>query len=144
MKKNRIWILGFVMVLIPFIVSAQDARSTAGVKGICENFLSMIQNNDYNGAFSYIRSKPNSIPDQQFEDLESTTIQQSQTINNLYGKAYRFILVSEKNVSDAAFRLEYLMIRQNLPIRWKFIYYKPGGDWKLVAIEFDDKIKEVF
>lgn len=139
--------IGYMLILFafsPVILTAQDTQSSTGIKTICETFLKMIQAGDYNKAFSYIQSKPTSIPEQEFSEIEITTIQQSKTIHQLYGEARRAVLVSEKTVSGVALRLEYLVIRENIPIRWKFIYYKADGDWKLVSIEFDDKLEEVF
>ena len=52
--------------------------------------------------------------------------------------------MQEEFVSEVALKLVYLIVRENLPIRWKFIYYKPGQEWKLVAISFDDLIEELF
>ena len=81
----------------PVILTAQDTQSSTGIKTICETFLKMIQAGDYNKAFSYIQSKPTSIPEQEFSEIEITAIQQSKTIRQLYGEARRAVLVSEKN-----------------------------------------------
>lgn len=133
-----------LFVFSPAMLTAEDTQSSTGIKTICETFLQMIQAGDYNKAFSYIQSKPTSIPEQEFSEIEISTIQQAKTIRNIYGEARKSVLVSEKIVSGVALRLEYLVIRENLPIRWKFVYYKADRDWKLVSIEFDDKLEEVF
>ncbi len=144
MKAYRLYFAVILSILISPLLAADDARTPGEVKEICTAFLQMIQEGDYNKAFSYISSKPNSITDKEFSELKITTIQQSPTILSLYGKATGILPVHEEYVSDVALRLVYLVLRENLPIRWEFIYYKPGRNWKLVAISFDDLMEELF
>ena len=131
-------------LFFPVLLSAEDPRSTEGIKANCETFLQMVQAGDYSGAFSYLQSKPTAIPREEFSQIENSAVQQSETIRRLYGEAERAILIREQLVSGVALRLVYLVVRENLPIRWKFIYYKPDREWTLVSIEFDDKLEEVF
>ncbi len=144
MKAYRTCFVVILCIFISPLLAADDGRTPEGVKEICTAFLERIQEGDYHKAYSYISSKPNSITDKEFSELEITTIQQAPTILSLYGKATGIRLVQEEYVSDVALKLVYLVLRENLPLRWKFIYYKPGQEWKLVAISFDDLIEELF
>lgn len=143
MKTMILCVLG-VMLLPAVILPAQEVRTPDGVKAVCETFLEYIQEGDYNRAFSYLQSKPTSIPKNEFSQIEVSTIQQANTIRDLYGEVITIRLISEENVAGTAMKLVYLVVRENLPIRWKFIYYKPEREWKLVSIEFDDLLEELF
>lgn len=133
-----------LVIVPPAALSAQDAGSVEGIEEICETFLQSIISGDYNNAFAYLQSKPTSIQEKEFSEIELSRIQQDKTIRQIYGKPLGIQRVSRQNVSDTALKLVYLVLREEIPIRWKFIYYKPEKEWKLIAIEFDDLLEEIF
>ena len=122
----------------------ENSRTSSGIKEICVNFLDQIGDGEYNEAFSYIKSFPHSIGEQEFSELEISTIQQSSTIRNLYGRALDIQLIKEEYAGQVAMKLVYVVVREYMPIRWQFVYYKPGQHWLLVSILFDDDMEQLF
>jgi len=82
--------------------------------------------------------------EQEFSELEISTIQQSSTIRNLYGRALDIQLIKEEYAGQVAMKLVYVVVREYMPIRWQFVYYKPGQHWLLVSILFDDDMEQLF
>ena len=139
----------YVLVLILLLGSvqfgwSQDSRTAAGIRDICINFLEQISDGLYNEAFTYIKTYPHSIGEQEFSELEISTIQQSPTIKSLYVRPLDIQLIKEEYASRIALRLVYVVVREYMPIRWQFVYYKPEQDWILVSILFDDDMEKMF
>jgi hypothetical protein len=143
---KRISILVLVVLLFGSVQFgwSENSRTSSGVKEICVNFLEQISSGEYDDAFTYIKSHPHSIGEQEFSELEISTIQQSPTIKSLYGRALDIQLMKEAYASQIAMRLVYVIVREHLPVRWQFIYYKPEQEWVLVSILFDDDMEKLF
>jgi hypothetical protein len=144
MNFRRTAVLAVLLFSAALLLPAEDATSIGGVKAICSNFLELVFADDYNGAFSYLKEQPNSIADANFAELEVLSIQQANTIREVYGKAIDIKLVKEDLVADCILKMVYVIRRENHIIRWEFTYYKPALDWKLDAISFDDDINKLF
>lgn len=142
---KRICLPVFIILLL---VTAQfgwseNSTTSAGIMEICEKFLEEIGDGRYNDAFSYIKTYPHSIGEQEFSELEISTIQQSPTIRNLYGRVLDIRLIKEEYGSNVVMKLVYVVVREYIPIRWEFVYYKPAKNWLLVSILFDDDMEKL-
>lgn len=144
MKFRKTAVLAALIFFAAVLLSAEDAVSVQGVKAICSNFLEYALEDDYKSAFAYLKEQPNSISDENFAELERLSIQQADTIREIYGEAIDVQLVKEDLAADFILKLVYVLRRENHIIRWEFIYYKPDTYWKLDAISFDDEITKVF
>ena len=143
--KNRSLVLVLILscLLLPALW-ADDTSSIAGVKSVCARFLDKIMADDITGAFGYLKSQPHSLTDKDYAKLESLTIQQSGTIQSMFGNVIDYKLVEEKTVSNVALKLVYVVRRERFLIRWNFVFYNPGRQWRLAAISWDDKMSELF
>lgn len=144
MKKAYVLIFCLLLLGVAQAGWSENSRTSSGVKEICVNFLEQISGGTYNEAFSYIKTFPHSIGEQEFSELEISTIQQSPTIKSLYGRALDIQLIKEAYASQIAMKLVYVVVREHIPIRWQFVYYKPEQEWILVSILFDDDMEKLF
>lgn len=66
-----------------------------------------------------------------------------QAIDN-YGPISGFEVVDEKTVGESLMRRTCISLNADLPLRWRFYFYKSGGAWRLVDLRVDDALVELF
>jgi hypothetical protein len=52
--------------------------------------------------------------------------------------------VREEKLGTHLLRRTYVLAGDQLPLRWKFYFYKPADRWKLIDLRIDDAIVEWF
>lgn len=60
-----------------------------------------------------------------------------------YGPVLGFEIIEQKRVGLCLLQVICLSRSENLPLRWRFTYYRPNEKWKLLDILVDDKIGEL-
>lgn len=63
---------------------------------------------------------------------------------DLFGVVHGYDLVDTKPVGERLMRATYLSLGHELPLRWRFYFYKAEADWKLIDIRVDDKLNGIF
>ena len=53
-------------------------------------------------------------------------------------------MVDEKVVGSSLLRQSCISLNSDLPLRWRFYFYKSKGTWKLVDLRVDDALVELF
>jgi len=53
-------------------------------------------------------------------------------------------VVDEKFVGASLLRRTCISLNTDLPLRWRFYFYKSEGVWRLVDIRIDDGLVELF
>lgn len=61
-----------------------------------------------------------------------------------YGPISGYEVVDEQQVGSVLFRRTCLSFNTDLPLRWRFYFYKSGGNWNLVDLRVDDGLVELF
>lgn len=61
-----------------------------------------------------------------------------------YGPIAGYEVVDEQLVGSVLFRRTCLSFNTDLPLRWRFYFYKSGGNWNLVDLRVDDGLVELF
>jgi hypothetical protein len=61
-----------------------------------------------------------------------------------YGPILGFEIIEQKRVGMSLLQIVCLSWSENLPLRWRFTYYRPNDKWKLLDIFVDDKIADLF
>jgi len=61
-----------------------------------------------------------------------------------YGKIGGYEMADERWVGTSLMRRTCISLGEVLPLRWRFYFYKSGGDWKLVDLRVDDALVELF
>jgi len=61
-----------------------------------------------------------------------------------YGPVSGYEVVDTLQVGSSLVRQTCLSLNQDLPLRWRFYFYRSGGVWKIVDIRVDDGLVELF
>jgi hypothetical protein len=68
----------------------------------------------------------------------------TQTALDNYGPISGYEVVDEKVVGSALLRRTCVSLNADLPLRWRFYFYKSEGAWRLVDLRVDDALVELF
>jgi hypothetical protein len=63
---------------------------------------------------------------------------------DIFGVIHGYDLVDIKPVGERLMRATYLSLGHELPLRWRFYFYKAEADWKLIDLRVDDKLTGIF
>jgi hypothetical protein len=63
---------------------------------------------------------------------------------SLFGTIHGYDLVDTKPVGERLIRATYLSLGHELPLRWRFYFYKSEDEWKLIDLRVDDKLTGIF
>ena len=63
---------------------------------------------------------------------------------DIFGAIHGYDLVDIKPVGERLMRATYLSLGHELPLRWRFYFYKAEADWKLIDLRVDDKLTGIF
>ena len=77
------------------------------------------------------------------EDVTALKEKTSQALDS-YGPVTGFEVVDEKVVGSSLLRRTCVSLNTDLPLRWRFYFYKSAGAWKLVDLRVDDGLVELF
>jgi len=61
-----------------------------------------------------------------------------------YGPVSGYEVVDTLQVGTCLVRQTCISLNQDLPLRWRFYFYRSGGVWKIVDIRVDDGLVELF
>jgi hypothetical protein len=61
-----------------------------------------------------------------------------------YGPVSGYEVVDTLQVGSNLVRQTCISLNQDLPLRWRFYFYRSGGAWKIVDIRVDDGLVELF
>jgi hypothetical protein len=77
------------------------------------------------------------------EDEVKSLKKQTNDALTAYGPILGFEVVDQKRVGMCLLQVVCLSWSENLPLRWRFTYYRPNDKWKLLDIFVDDKIADL-
>jgi hypothetical protein len=78
------------------------------------------------------------------EDEVKALKKQTYDAIKMYGPIMGFEVIEQKRVGMSLLQVVCLSWTENVPLRWRFSYYRPGDRWKLLNILVDDRIDELF
>jgi hypothetical protein len=62
----------------------------------------------------------------------------------VFGTVQGFDLVESKTVGQRLLRATYVSHGKTFPLRWRFYFYNPDGNWRLIDLRVDDKLTGIF
>lgn len=77
------------------------------------------------------------------DDVAALKARTIEALDN-YGPARGYEIVSRLEVGKHLLRLTCISLNSDLPLRWRFYFYRPAGSWKLVDLRIDDALVELF
>lgn len=108
---------------------------------IARAFFALLGKADIDGAYASLM-KGSRIGDRP-EEVKTLKSKTKEAID-LFGVIHGYDLVEIKNVGERLMRATYLSLGHELPLRWRFYFYKAEADWKLIDIRVDDKLTGIF
>jgi len=77
------------------------------------------------------------------EDVANLKTKTKQAVDN-YGPINGYEVIDEQTVGTVLFRRTCISFNTDLPLRWRFYFYKSDGVWRLVDLRVDDGLVELF
>ena len=77
------------------------------------------------------------------EDVASLKERTRHALDN-FGPILGYEVLEEKTVGSTLLRRTCISFNSDLPLRWRFYFYKTQGSWKLVDLRVDDGLVELF
>ena len=77
------------------------------------------------------------------EDVTNLKARTKQAVDN-YGPINGYEVIDEQTVGTVLFRRTCISFNTDLPLRWRFYFYKSDGVWRLVDLRVDDGLVELF
>ena len=77
------------------------------------------------------------------EDVASLKDRTRNALDN-FGPISGYEVLEEKTVGNSLLRRTCISFNSDLPLRWRFYFYKTQGAWKLVDLRVDDGLVELF
>ncbi|MFZ4683214.1 MAG: hypothetical protein ACOYMS_11975 [Terrimicrobiaceae bacterium] len=77
------------------------------------------------------------------EDVTGLKLRTKEAIES-YGAVSGYEVVDEKVVGTSLLRRTAISLNADLPLRWRFYFYRSEGAWRLVDIRIDDALVELF
>lgn len=104
-------------------------------------FFGALKANQVNAAYDAL-VKGTIIADRA-EDVTALKSRTTTALDN-YGPISGYEVVDEKSVGSNLLRRTVVSLNSDLPLRWRFYFYKSGGAWRLVDLRVDDALVELF
>jgi len=136
-----------MQVPLPAVAAPSPAAvaSTAGPitdpVQIVAAFFSLLQKSSVDAAYasltrgSRIAEKP--------EELKLLKVKTNEAIE-VFGAITGHDLVETKLVGARLVRATYVSHGRTFPLRWRFYFYNPDGNWRLIDLRVDDKLTGIF
>lgn len=77
------------------------------------------------------------------ENLEQLKKRTREALDN-FGPVKGYEIVETLEIGNALFRQTCISLNEDLPLRWRFYFYRSESKWKLVDLRVDDGIVELF
>ncbi len=85
----------------------------------------------------------NTIISERPENLGQLKEKTREAIDN-FGPVQGYEVVQTDEIGSVLFRQTCISLNTDLPLRWRFYFYRTGGQWKLVDLRVDDGIADLF
>ena len=131
-------------VATPIPMDAAGAQGGAGIDEpgqAAAAFFTMLQKGQIDEAYANLTkgSKIGERPEE-LQTLKSKTTEAIQVFGAILG----YELLETKAVGTNLMRRTYLSLGTDFPLRWRFYFYRTGGQWKLVDLRVDDRLAGMF
>ncbi|MEI8292484.1 MAG: hypothetical protein WCG66_00690 [bacterium] len=77
------------------------------------------------------------------ENLEQLKKRTREAIDN-FGPVKGYEVVETNEIGKSLFRQTCISLNEDLPLRWRFYFYRSENKWKIVDLRVDDGIVELF
>jgi hypothetical protein len=113
----------------------------AGVRKTIEDFFGALQGKEIDGAYERL-TRDTKIAEKP-EDVTTLKAKTQQAIE-LFGEITGAEQIGVHHVGTHLLSTTWLSLGKDLPLRWRFYFYKAAGNWRLIDIRVDDRLMELF
>ena len=85
----------------------------------------------------------NTIISERTENIDQLKEKTRQALDN-FGPVKGYEIVETLEVGDSLFRFTCLSLNEDVPMRWRFYFYRAGSQWKIIDLRVDDGIADLF
>lgn len=85
----------------------------------------------------------NTIISERTENIDQLKAKTRHALDN-YGPVKGYEVVETLQVGDSLFRHTCLSLNEDVPLRWRFYFYRSGSLWKIIDLRVDDGIADLF
>lgn len=127
-------------------VPGTPAPATSAEEGdtpekIIARFFAYIQRKDVDLAYDQL-TKGTKIAERA-EDVRTLKAKTKEAIS-VFGVMLGYDFVGKKSVGDRLFSYTCLSLGKEFPLRWRFYFYRPADQWKLIDLRVDDRLAAMF
>ena len=115
--------------------------SLSGPEALLQRFFADLKADKIDAAYAALAK--NTIISERPENLEQLKEKTREAIDN-FGPIQGYEAVETAEVGTYLFRQTCISLNTDLPLRWRFYFYRSGSQWKLVDLRVDDGIADLF
>ena len=122
--------------------NVRETHSDAGAPArIAAQFFASLREGEIDQAYATL-TKGSRIADRP-EEMRLLKQKTKEAID-VFGVISGFELVEDKKVGTRLIRSTYISLGKEIPLRWRFYFYKADSVWRLVDLRVDDKLTGIF
>ena len=124
------------------VANVRETHSDAGAPArIAAQFFASLREGEIDQAYATL-TKGSRIADRP-EEMRLLKQKTKEAID-VFGVISGFELVEDKKVGTRLIRSTYISLGKEIPLRWRFYFYKADSVWRLVDLRVDDKLTGIF
>jgi hypothetical protein len=108
---------------------------------LLQNFFEALKADKLDAAYEGLAK--NTLIGSKAENLEQLKKRTREALDN-FGPVKGYEIVETLEIGNALFRQTCLSLNEDLPLRWRFYFYRSENKWKIVDLRVDDGIVELF
>ena len=117
------------------------ATNSAEPTELLKRFFEALQADKVDAAYEGLAK--NTLIGSKAENLEQLKKRTREALDN-FGPVKGYEVVETIEIGQALFRQTCLSLNEDLPLRWRFYFYRSENTWKIVDLRVDDGIVELF
>ena len=108
---------------------------------VLRQFFSDLQAEQLDSAYQGLVK--NTIISERTENIEQLKAKTRQALDN-FGPVKGHEIVESLQVGNSLFRYTCVSLNEDVPMRWRFYFYRSGTQWKIIDLRVDDGIADLF
>ena len=118
-----------------------SAANSAEPTELLQQFFEALKADKLDAAYEGLAK--NTIIGAKAENLEQLKKRTREALDN-FGPVKGYEVVETLEIGKTLFRQTCLSLNEDLPLRWRFYFYRSENKWKIVDLRVDDGIVELF
>jgi len=135
--------LSSLLLILTFSVSAQSLSQSDDVRKLTDNVMNQLALQKYNDGLDMLKQF-SVLSSADIGTIESTLSAQLPKITPSYGRIVGFEFVAQRQIASSLIDLKYLLKFEKHALIWTFGFYNSGSGWSLIALNYSDRLQELF